>query len=437
VWALALALVLLAGCGKKGPPLAPLVKVPARVERFDARRLGSVVYLQVTLPDRNQDGSSPADIVRLEIFGYTGEPPTMADFFKHGTLVASLPVRRPPEPERATPSGGHGKAAGSPPAKATVPPRVEAGFDQGATVVVTETLVPALLVPVAVTDVRRPRAPQPASKLAPPLLGPPSSEIAGRAYIAVGYNHRGKRSAPSVRVVVPVAPAPDPPSALVVTYTPDRFKLAWMPPAATRRPALEPASGGTLPSKLLVEALPASAYNVYEVEHVSAAPGAGQAPTPAAVRMPTPVNETPLTAPAFEDPRFAFGVERCYVVRTVDTIGPHQTVESAPSSTTCVTPRDTFAPAAPTDLKAVAGEGAVSLNWEPSAEADLAGYIVLRAIAPGGTFDRLTPEPIRETTYIDTTAKPGVRYIYSVAAVDSAVPPNVSAASNKVEVVAR
>jgi fibronectin type 3 domain-containing protein len=46
-------------------------------------------------------------------------------------------------------------------------------------------------------------------------------------------------------------------------------------------------------------------------------------------------------------------------------------------------------------------------------------------------------EPIKETTYRDTTVKPGVRYVYAVVAVDTASPQNVSAQSNRVEETAR
>jgi hypothetical protein len=268
------------------------------------------------------------------------------------------------------------------------------------------------------------------------LLGPPSGDALGRTYLVVGYSRSGKRNTPSALVTVPVVQAPQPPTAPVLTYTADRFMLAWQPPLTIRRPVQDPATGGVLPSVPRVEILPGSTYNVYEVDRARVAPAA--APSTASVaHMPTPVNEQPLTAPAFEDPRFAFGVERCYVIRTVDTFGSRQTVESEPSAAVCVTPRDTFPPAAPKGLQAVPGDGAISLSWDPNAGADLAGYLVLRAIAPGGTLERLTPEPIPGTTYSDTTAKSGVRYIYAVVAVDTAVPPNASAASNKVEVVAR
>jgi fibronectin type 3 domain-containing protein len=85
----------------------------------------------------------------------------------------------------------------------------------------------------------------------------------------------------------------------------------------------------------------------------------------------------------------------------------------------------------------VASEGAISLIWDASTEADLAGYIVLRGQAPGATMSPLMTEPIKETTYRDTTVKPGVRYVYAVVAVDTASPQNVSAQSNRVEETAR
>ena len=52
-------------CGKKGPPLPPLLKVPVAPEPFVARRLGAVVYLQVRIPAANTDKTSPADLERV------------------------------------------------------------------------------------------------------------------------------------------------------------------------------------------------------------------------------------------------------------------------------------------------------------------------------------------------------------------------------------
>jgi hypothetical protein len=174
----------------------------------------------------------------------------------------------------------------------------------------------------------------------------------------------------------------------------------------------------------------AHTYNVYE----SAASPEGQAET--LRTMPSPLNAEPLKTTSFEDTRLAFGVERCYVVRMVEA-EDRVTVESPPSPPACVTPRDTFPPAPPRNLAAVGSEGAVNLIWEPNAEPDFAGYLVLRGEAPGDKLEALTPTPIRETTFRDATATPGVRYVYAVVAVDAATPQNVSVESNRVEESAR
>ena len=64
----------MAGCGKKGPPLAPLRPVPMRTEDMTARRLGNDVFLQFTIPNKNADGTTPADLTQMEAFAITGEP---------------------------------------------------------------------------------------------------------------------------------------------------------------------------------------------------------------------------------------------------------------------------------------------------------------------------------------------------------------------------
>jgi hypothetical protein len=153
---------------------------------------------------------------------------------------------------------------------------------------------------------------------------------------------------------------------------------------------------------------PAFAYNVYAGEGTGA------------------LNPAPIAGTTFEHGGVEFGVERCYRVRTVVTV-VGVSIEGASSAPHCVTPRDTFPPAAPRELRAVAGDGVMNLGWDANTERDLAGYLVLRGEAPGATLQALTPAPIRETTYKDTTVKPGVRYTYAVVAVDTAMPPNTSA----------
>jgi hypothetical protein len=223
---------------------------------------------------------------------------------------------------------------------------------------------------------------------------------------------------------------PSPPSRPSITYTPENIILTWEAPPGARIAVQEPASGELLKAAPLgfAPSVP-SAYNVY--------PQPPETSTDhSASELTAPLNPAPVAKTTFEDPKIEWGVERCYTVRTLDQLGGLQ-IESAASPVACVTPVDTFAPAAPKSLAAVASAGAVSLIWESNTEKDLAGYVVLRGETPGEKLQPITPAPIRETTFRDETVKPGVRYVYAVVAVDTAKPPNVSAESNRVEETAR
>jgi hypothetical protein len=93
---------------------------------------------------------------------------------------------------------------------------------------------------------------------------------------------------------------------------------------------------------------------------------------------------------------------------------------------------DVFPPSPPRSLAAVAAERSINLIWEVSTDADLAGYLVLRG-ADSAALEAVFTQPIRETTWRDTSVSPGVKYRYAVVAVDNASPGNRSAPSNEVE----
>ena len=204
-------------------------------------------------------------------------------------------------------------------------------------------------------------------------------------------------------------------------------------PAATATG--QPATPGVLNSRSLTGfPSPTVGYSIYEV-----APPDRPAPAPLqpdeVPALPRRVTLAPVVTTSWRDEKTELGAVRCYVIRTVVTLGT--AVESEPSPVVCVSPTDTFPPKAPTSLAAVASEGAISLIWDASTEADLAGYIVLRGQVSDATMSPLTTQPIKETTYRDTTVKPGVRYVYAVVAADTASPQNVSTQSNRVEETAR
>ncbi len=135
--------------------------------------------------------------------------------------------------------------------------------------------------------------------------------------------------------------------------------------------------------------------------------------TPIVALTPTPVAE-----PSFADRAIAWGEERCYEVRAVTTVDRVR-VESAASPSACVTLRDTFAPPQPEGLVGVGSDGAVSLIWTASTASDLAGYLVLRAVAPATELVPVTPAPIPDTNFRDTVPS-GARVTYAVQAVDKA-----------------
>jgi len=395
-------------CGKKGPPLPPLVKVPAPPADFTAVRRGGDVALQFTVPAANSDGTRPANVERVDVYAFTG-PSSISDdqVLKHGTRVGSVPVKAPRDPDVTVDPDQ--------PDEETEPLEGD-GLDQGALARLHESLTPAAEEPTEV-DRKKKTAAAPA---AAPLLGAPSTPPL-RTYVAVGIARHGRRGPMSKRIGVPLVAPPLAPSAAAIDYNEKAITITWTPPVSAREPREDGASSGSEP---VLASHPIGsgpkyevAYNVYEI-------------TPDGEKRLT---KSPVPAAHFSDDRLTWGVERCYVVRTVEVFGGVPIESDAPPAS-CVKPVDTFPPAAPKELHAVAGEGSINLIWEPNEEKDLAGYIVLRGVAPGERLDPLTPTPIPDARFTDQVAA-GTRYVYAVLAVDKAG--NMGPVSNRVEETAR
>jgi fibronectin type 3 domain-containing protein len=92
--------------------------------------------------------------------------------------------------------------------------------------------------------------------------------------------------------------------------------------------------------------------------------------------------------------------------------------EGADSAVVEITPEDAFAPSPPTEMRAVASETAVEISWNPSPEADLAGYVVYRR-AGAGEWARLTTELLATPTFSDRSVVRGQQYEYAVSAADT------------------
>ena len=413
------AVSLLQGCGKKGPPQAPLLIVPQQIASLSAHRLGSAIYVQFTIPVQNQDDSGLADIARVELYGLTMNPVAAdvgeQEFLEHAALVASFDARPPPRDDEPAES----------------PPELEDDRPgPGDVVTVVEPLSPAILTPMEPEAPDAPAVEPDAIEAEPihvaPFIVPVIESRLRRAYLAVGFSRRGRRGPASARATVLLGEPPPPPLALSLQQAETGIRVEWEPPEGARRFVQEPASEGILQARPILNWPPASTYNVYDVGRVSDAPQT----------LPAPLNATPLQASPYEDPHVEFGVERCYAVRTVDTLDGLR-VQSEASSPACVVPTDTFPPAKPNGLVAIGNDGAISLIWGANTETDLAGYLILRGQASDETLQLLAEVSIMETTYLDTTVQPGVRYAYAIVAVDTATPPNESAPSDRVEELAR
>jgi hypothetical protein len=434
-------------CGKKGPPLAPFVRIPAQVTAVTPQRVGDDVYLSFAVPAANVDGQKPADIAAVDVYAVTSAiVPSTEEQRELATLIATLPVR-PILPELPVPANG------SPPPPLPLPP----GVDRGAAVSVREALTEETRVPVElpvdkpVPTVETPIETEPRVG---PLVAPSPSQLPRRHYFVIPKSPRGRESVPSTPVSIPLEAGSSAPGAPEVTNTASEMTITWPPSPDARSatilppPTVKPVvAANATPSNITPKGpaplLPlaakslgfnsvATTYHVYDVTP----PATPIKPDPYAITVPAPLTPAPVMDTEFVIKGVAFNVERCFEVRPVDQVFG-ATVIGPASPRTCVTPKDTFPPAAPRSLAAIAGSGVISLIWDANAEGDLAGYIVLRGEAPGETLQPITPEPVTETSYRDETVRPGTRYVYAVVAVDRASPPNASPQSNRVEETAR
>jgi len=430
--------VVFVSCGKKGPPLAPIVRIPSAVATLQAQRVGSDAFVTLTIPNTNIDRSMPVDIVRVEVYGYTGRrPPPPARWVEFGELVASVPVIPPSPPDVAS-----AQPTAVDPSKGALP---------GTMVTVLEKLSGQKLQQGKVEEApaRGSRTPTPVA-----AVTAPEPDVLHRFYSAVAFSARGRPGPPSPNADFPLIETPEPPAFVSAPYSETMVALEWppsggilgflfnsaLPPEEAPlndlfEPIVQPLTTAAAP-QAAVPAGPVK-YNVYrDLEPDPFAPPDTVGPLPWTEAPPMPINAAPLDAMTFSD-SVEFNRERCYIVRAVRGTPPNM-VEGDASVPYCFTPVDLFPPTAPARLVAVADEGGISLIWEPNAEPDVAGYLILRGEPTDATLQPLTPTPVAEARFRDTHVSAGKKYVYAVVAVDSRLPfGNISVESNRVEETAR
>jgi hypothetical protein len=199
--ALLLASVLAAGlaaCGQKGDPKPPLRPAPGPLSDVSARRIDDRVELRFTIPNANEDRSTPSAIERVEIYALASAPgaprPAVTEIQVEANLKGRVDVRQ------------DAPAPPAPPRDAAVLPRVAADTrpapGERATFLDTITAVRA--------------AP------APPVL----------SYVIVGII--GGRRRASARLDVPIALNPPAPTEVTLTWNEQSLTLGWRPAAETQ-----------------------------------------------------------------------------------------------------------------------------------------------------------------------------------------------------------
>jgi hypothetical protein len=397
-------------CGRKGPPLPPLLKLPVAPTELVAQRHGSSVDISFVVPSANTDGTRPANIQRVDLYGITG-PETITDeeLIKLGTKISSVTVKAPLDPNHTV----------EPDEAEDVELRSE-GLDQGGRTHIVEQLTSETQKPVDVEAAHAARAKTtPPTEETPRPLPPGPLTVPSRLYAAVPISTRGKNGPSSPRVRIAMVPEPPAPDAPHVTYDEKTVTVEW-PPLPMPGQAETVTDGDVLPSRPLGLVVPRVAYNVYEVS----------AATPKTL---TRLTGEPVTLPRFSDPRVVWGETRCYTVRAFVTV-EQVSLESNESPPACATFADTFPPAAPAGVQAVPSDGTITLIWDANAEKDIGGYLVFRAPADSEKLEQVTPNPIPDTSYQDKVPS-GTRYAYAVKAIDAAG--NISAMSARVEETAR
>jgi hypothetical protein len=230
-----------------------------------------------------------------------------------------------------------------------------------------------------------------------------SLELAGepaRLRYAVRYvNASGQRAAFSNFLLIEPAARIALPPTLISTdkeVSEDTITITWQPPAAN--------IDGSTPVNLL-------GYNVYRVSESENVDGQ------------SPINDSLVSGTQYQDKNFKFGESYRYVVRAVSLGTEGGRVESLNSNSILVSPKDTFAPSAPSGISVGPGPGRLSIFFAANPEGDIAGYNIFRSTDPDlpkEKWNKLNAAPLTRTTFADEKVESGKRYYYYLTAVDQA-----------------
>jgi len=178
-----------------------------------------------------------------------------------------------------------------------------------------------------------------------------------------------------------------PPQEIQATVFKDRIEIKWSAPGKNIDQSSPPHLQG---------------YNIYRVDEEGLAHR---------------LNSQLIKERKYDDKDFLIGKVHRYFLRAAATDSPPFS-ESDNSEVKEILAKDTFPPSAPSGLVSIAAENFISLSWNANIEEDLAGYRVWRKIEGEDKYILLTPQPIQENAFNDTTVEKNKRYYYAITAQD-------------------
>jgi predicted small lipoprotein YifL len=371
-----LAALVVAGCGKKGPPRPPPRLIPAPIADLRVRQTGDRLVLEMTYPAVTTSGLALPAVEALEVLtlrprSVGGVAPAVEPAMFAAT--AAVTARFEGAELQAVTRGGElvvelDAAVGSP----------------------LGPLTEAVATPAAggATPTPTPAAASPAAEPAPQATPSPAPAAPSTVLLAVrSFGPRLNESPLSNLVAIAPLIAPAAPATLAAAATAAGVKLEWTPGAA-------PAPAAALAPAIGYDLLRRRAGEGSFVDRVARL---------GADRLDH-VDETAVYGESYQ-----------YTVRAIAARDP--LVESGDGPVRDLEYRDTFAPPAPSGLVALAEEGRIRLLWDRVEAPDLAGYRLYRQES-GGTEVELPRDPGAGTDHSDDQVRAGVSYSYRVTAVD-------------------
>jgi len=416
-------------CGKKAPPLPPIIIAPEAPSGARVRQSGDKLIFFFQMPILNTDEETPADIEKIEI--YRLKEPRIS----LGETAQTLPTQTQPQTQTQTQSQTQTAQTQTAAAAQTQTSQTQTQA-QSQTQTQTQTQTQSQMTqsaPVKEEEAREMDGPE-FKKRSELIAEIQRDQIEGYLrdnmflitesvnvqegsedlqnwyyYGAKVYNKKGKSAGYSKFGALFPAIVPKPPANFTAKLAEKEIQLDWT--AVTTDIAGKPVPEGTV------------RYNIYRGTTANFAPE-------------QPLNSDPLDVITYKDTAFEYGKSYYYFIRAHDS-KKKRAQESEPSNVILIYPQDTFPPKAPEELNVVSAREGMVLIWAPNSEEDVAGYNIYRSTTPGEGYTKINKELVRETTYTDKDIQQGQRYYYVITAVDSAPVPNESEKSTETSEVAR